>query len=576
MLLEKYSEDIKRIIDAVAHAYNIEAAVFDGQCRLIACTKGYEEKKGSNVHRPSLIEVISKGNILVNKPGHMESCKGCRFQDHCPATIEILSTIIIDRQPAGAISFTSFTEEGHERLTKNLDAYVDLLNEASFLISSMILHNSQDSGSLSENTLKSILEISNDSLLMVDSSGMIKYGNKAAHKLFPTCALQPLSLSGLFPGDCIEEILQGGNISNKHVKSSSGPVILSSVPIFEGSRQSGAVISIAPGYRHGKSQKRLEAGGPADSYTEAIKGNSLPIRELKAKIKKIAKSDSSVFIKGETGTGKELFAKAIHYNSSRSSFPFISINCASIPEALFESELFGYEEGAFTGAKRGGKIGKFELAQGGTLFLDEIGEMPMYMQAKLLRVLQELTIERVGGTHSIPVDIRIIAATNQNIEKMISDGKFRIDLFYRFNVISLTIPPLRQRDGDTEILAVHFLDKYNRRLNKAIEGFTPEAIAALKNHSWPGNVRELENTIEYAVNMEDGRSITCASLPDCLRAHSTDCGFQIKDKVRHLEIEAIREVLDRNGWDLDGKKKTAEELGIGLRTLYRKLKAAEN
>ena len=210
---------------------------------------------------------------------------------------------------------------------------------------------------------------------------------------------------------------------------------------------------------------------------------------------------------GETGTGKELFARAIHNASPRRDYPFISVNCAAIPEALLESELFGYEPGAFTGASRSGKPGKFELANHGTLFLDEVGDMPLFLQAKLLRVIQTMEITRVGGVHPKRIDARIIAATNQDLAELVRANRFRSDLYYRLNVIPLSLPPLRSRREDVRELSRHFCAYYSRQFNKGPMELTEEALALLESYGWPGNVRELENVIEYAVNFANGPQI---------------------------------------------------------------------
>ena len=295
---------------------------------------------------------------------------------------------------------------------------------------------------------------------------------------------------------------------------------------------------------------------------------------LKKKINKIANSPSSVLITGETGTGKEMFAKSIHNSSSRKHNPFVPINCANIPENLFESELFGYEEGAFTGAKKGGKPGIFEMANGGTILLDEIGELPLFLQAKLLRVLQENTIQRIGSLHSIPVDIRIIAATNRNLEEMLEEGSFREDLYYRLNVIPFYIPPLRERKDDVELLVYYFIKKYNKKLNKNIYSITPEALSVLKSYNWPGNIRELENVVEYSINIEEKNAIQLETLPKKLQNTSID-GQGKNNTLSNLEIDLIKTTLDKYGWDVKGKEKAATELGISLRTLYRKLEGVK-
>jgi len=267
-------------------------------------------------------------------------------------------------------------------------------------------------------------------------------------------------------------------------------------------------------------------------------------------------------------------AKAIHYTSKRANNPFIPINCANIPDSLFESELFGYEEGAFTGAKKGGKLGLFELANGGSIFLDEIGELPIYLQAKLLRVLQENAIQRLGSITNIPVDIRIIAATNQDLESMVNENKFRADLFYRLNVIPIYLPPLNQRLSDIDILSTHFIEKYNRKLMKNINNISKEALELMKSYSWPGNVRELENTIEYAINMEDTEIIHIESLPHRIRKKANGKN-DFKELIAQKEADLIINVLNKHGWDLEGKQKASKELGISIRTLYRKLKELE-
>lgn len=235
---------------------------------------------------------------------------------------------------------------------------------------------------------------------------------------------------------------------------------------------------------------------------DSILGHSQAILELKKIISRVARSQISVCITGETGTGKELVANAIHQYSGRTDGPFIKINCAAIPKELLEAELFGYEAGAFTGADRKGKIGKFELANHGTLLLDEIGEMPLTLQSKILRVLQEKEIERIGGARAIPLDVRVICSTNRDLPQMIREGKFRADLYYRINTMELTVPPLRDRLDDLDVLCPHFIRLANERNGVAIQGLSPEVYELFYSYTWPGNIRELEHTIERAGVMQ--------------------------------------------------------------------------
>ncbi len=242
-------------------------------------------------------------------------------------------------------------------------------------------------------------------------------------------------------------------------------------------------------------------------------GNSAAIRRVTELIEKVTNNDSTILLCGESGTGKEVVAKSIHYQGNRADKPFIPINCGAIPEALLESELFGHEKGAFTGANNI-RLGRFELADGGTLFLDEISEMPYPLQVKLLRVLQELEFERVGGTKSIKVDVRIIAATNADLEVAVAEKRFRNDLFYRLNVIPITLPPLRKRREDIPLLMAHFLGRFNQKKQKQITGFLPEATNLFLTYPWPGNIRELENMVERVVILKDEGVITLEDLPE--------------------------------------------------------------
>ncbi|MFZ5646366.1 MAG: sigma-54 interaction domain-containing protein [Bacillota bacterium] len=291
-------------------------------------------------------------------------------------------------------------------------------------------------------------------------------------------------------------------------------------------------------------------------------------------VNQVAPTDSTVLLRGESGTGKEIFARTIHEKSSRRAGPFIVINCAAIPENLLESELFGYEEGSFTGARRGGKPGKMELAHQGTIFLDEIGDMSPSLQVKLLRVLQTKHIERVGGTSSIPIDVRIIAATHQKLEELIAAGRFREDLFYRISVIPITIPPLRDRPGDIELLLNYYVRKYCILLNKDFKTFSYEALKLLKSYPWPGNVRELENAVEYSVTIDDREEIVVESLPLQIRHLQWDqppppAVKAVSAKPGRDELAGL---LSRFGNSAVGKKELARHLGISLATLYRWLK----
>jgi two-component system response regulator AtoC len=305
---------------------------------------------------------------------------------------------------------------------------------------------------------------------------------------------------------------------------------------------------------------------PGDSeYRWGIIGKSPGIQEVCTVLEKVADTPTTVLVTGESGTGKEVVARALHHGSSRRDKPFIKVNCAAIPKDLVESELFGYERGAFTGAV-GSKPGRFELANGGTLFLDEIGSIPVEMQVKLLRALQESEFERVGGVKTLRVDVRVVAATNSDLKKEIGSGTFREDLYYRLNVVPIRLPPLREREGDVALLVQHFLDKFNDRLKKHIRGIETSALSVLQRHGWPGNIRELENVIERAVLFCDAELLREDDLSPEVRSPGTtprattpsepsltsDAGGdglkqQVKAAMSRLERELIIKALDQTG-----------------------------
>jgi two-component system, NtrC family, response regulator HydG len=314
---------------------------------------------------------------------------------------------------------------------------------------------------------------------------------------------------------------------------------------------------------------------------ENIIGRSGALQQVLELVRKAARSDANMLVLGESGTGKELVARAIHANSPRAAEPFVPVDCASLPENLLESELFGHEKGAFTGATVA-KRGLIETAHGGTLFLDEIGELPLALQVKLLRALQERQIRRVGGTRQIDVDIRVVCASNRDLQALVTEGGFREDLYYRINVIEIALPPLRERQGDIELLAMSFLAKFARPGEAAPKGFEPEAMLALATYPWPGNVRELQNVIERACALAEGETIALADLPAHLRSVRPPAGhpppaevtsrLTLKEArerwVGELEAAYVAEVLRREGGNVS---QAARKAGVDRKTLHRLL-----
>ncbi|WP_137743795.1 sigma-54 interaction domain-containing protein [Robertmurraya siralis] len=322
-------------------------------------------------------------------------------------------------------------------------------------------------------------------------------------------------------------------------------------------------------------QLRQHMNQQHDDPFAKVKGVHSSIQQLIHQAKKMAKSDATILISGESGVGKELFAHAIHEKSSRKEKPFIPINCGAIPNALFESELFGYESGAYTGASRGGKPGKLELANGGTLFLDEVGELPLDMQVKLLRVLQDREVYRIGGLTPKQVDIRVIAATNRILEKMVAEGTFRSDLYYRLNVFSVNIPPLRARKEDIPLLVYDFLEEFSYKYQKQDYTIEQNALAILLDYDWPGNIRELRNLMERLVVLNESGEITETDLYQVLhvgKEPSVHLDFQVASlaaEKEKLEKERILETLQST---FGNKSITAKRLGMSRATLYKKMR----
>jgi transcriptional regulator with PAS, ATPase and Fis domain len=322
-------------------------------------------------------------------------------------------------------------------------------------------------------------------------------------------------------------------------------------------------------------EKRVKQMGKAKYSFEDIIGETTESKETKGLALKISKKEMNVLITGESGTGKELYANSIHNSSSRRDYPFVAVNCATLENNLLESELFGYEEGAFTGAKKGGKIGLFQEANGGTIFLDEISEMDYRLQAKLLRTLQENVVRPIGGVSEKTIDVRIIAATNKELEKMIEQNEFRRDLYYRIAVFSLNIPPLRNRRGDIKNLIEFFIRKMEEKLKSKID-ISEDSMNILYNYDWPGNIRELRNTMEFAANMADDSIIKPENLPKLIQTEGIKKSIiklrSLEEIIKQTEVSEIKKAVLTYGDTVEGKKKAAEALGISLATLYNKLK----
>lgn len=424
------------------------------------------------------------------------------------------------------------------------------------------------------NYIEEILNAIPMGIIISNLEGDIKFGNKQVLNMFgyrPN-EMKNLKIFELFRGwpTVKNLVLSKGNFEDEEVyinaRTNKLRFNLSAYPILD---PNGNVFDIVYIFNEFKKERRLanKIMGRQAIYTfDKIIGESENFKNAIEFSKKIADSKSTILITGESGTGKEIFAQSIHNYSNRANKPFVAINSGAIPKSLIESELFGYVEGAFTGAKKGGQAGKFEIAHGGTVFLDEIGEMPYDMQTRLLRVLEEGTVSRIGALDQKVVDVRIIAASNRDLEKEVKRGNFREDLFYRLKVLPIELPPLRERKEDIPLLINYFMEKKCKSLNKKPVPITVEEMAALKNYNWPGNIRELENFVELIINME----YIPVETNSPLEIKSGEIILKEKSlSLEYMEKNHIIKVLEKYSGNIT---QSAKALGIGRNTLYRKVK----
>lgn len=428
-----------------------------------------------------------------------------------------------------------------------------------------------------------------DGILIVDKEGVVRYINPAYTRITKVEEKNIIGryLSEVRPGSRLTDVVKDEKMElGAHRKMGDVEYLVNMVPIYEDGKVIGGISLLNELIDIYKLTEKLNLskiiiqnlkehvktlGNGKYSFDDVITVDEKSI-EVKEFAKRIALADSNVLITGESGTGKELYASAIHNFSARKDFPFIPVNCASFEKNLIESELFGYEEGSFTGAKKNGKTGLFQLAQGGTLFLDEIGELEYGLQGKLLRVLQEKSIRKIGGSKEIPIDVRLICATNKNLEQMIEENTFRRDLYYRIAIMPMSIPPLREKKNDIKAIAEKFLSDLSMKYRKEVR-LNGNALKVLKEYDWPGNIRELKNIIEFTFSMAEGNEIKAEHLPINMKnnINENENILPLSEIVREAEQNYLKKVIEIYGDSVEGKKKAAKALNISLATLYNKL-----
>ncbi|MBN2899496.1 MAG: sigma 54-interacting transcriptional regulator [Clostridia bacterium] len=577
--LNKIRPMLESVIKAISSVVKVDITITDGALNRIASTGQYIQLLDDKIEQESIFGYVlqHKAPMFVDNPRENKVCNLCKHRMTCKEFAEVCCPIILEDEIIGIIGLVAFDKEQERAVIDNREHLIEFLESMAGLIASKISEERQrEQVALQSREADVLIDYIDRGVISVNPKGEIIRYNQLSDEYFD---IKHKKIDSIHKIICCKEecnIFDPSAISYNHYFSyEMGDVVKEFVytgkPIFYNNQ----VVEVVLSFR--KTEKMIDEvyeilGQPIKTTFDDILGESELLGQVIERGRKAAKSCSSVLIQGESGTGKELFARAIHYESNRRDQALVAINCAAIPENLLESELFGYEEGAFSGAKLGGKLGKFELADKGTLFLDEIGDMPIHLQAKLLRVLQERVVERVGGKYGIPIDVRVIAATNKPLESLVKEGQFREDLFYRLNVIPLNIPSLKQRKVDIPLLVTHFVRRFNQKLNKNISGCDEAVLSMFRNYGWKGNIRELENIIEYSVNMCSEQWIGMDDLPMSMRRDEEEVAEETIMNFRDLERLELQKAIGLYGKDKDGIEKTLMATGLSRATYYRKIK----
>ncbi|HAW9057544.1 TPA: sigma-54-dependent transcriptional regulator [Escherichia coli] len=580
-VLMQIQPTIQRFARMLASVLQLEVEIVDENLCRVAGTGAYGKFLGRQLSGNSrlLRHVLeTKTEKVVTQSRFDPLCEGCDSKENCREKAFLGTPVILQDRCVGVISLIAVTHEQQEHISDNLREFSDYVRHISTIFVSKLLEDQGPGDNISK-IFATMIDNMDQGVLVVDDESRVQFVNQTALKTLGVVQNNIIGKPIRFRPLTFESNFTHGHMQHIVSWDDKSELIIGQLHNIQG-RQLFLMAF------HQSHTSFSVANAPDEPHIEQLVGECRVMRQLKRLISRIAPSPSSVMVVGESGTGKEVVARAIHKLSGRRNKPFIAINCAAIPEPLLESELFGYVKGAFTGASANGKTGLIQAANTGTLFLDEIGDMPLMLQAKLLRAIEAREILPIGASSPIQVDIRIISATNQNLAQFIAEGKFREDLFYRLNVIPITLPPLRERQEDIELLVHYFLHLHTRRLGSVYPGIAPDVVEILRKHRWPGNLRELSNLMEYLVNVvPSGEVIDSTLLPPNLLNNGTteqsdvtevtEAHLSLDDAggtaLEEMEKQMIREALSRH----NSKKQVADELGIGIATLYRKIKKYE-
>lgn len=580
-VLMQIQPTIQRFARMLASVLQLEVEIVDENLCRVAGTGAYGKFLGRQLSGNSrlLRHVLeTKTEKVVTQSRFDPLCEGCDSKENCREKAFLGTPVILQDRCVGVISLIAVTHEQQEHISDNLREFSDYVRHISTIFVSKLLEDQGPGDNISK-IFATMIDNMDQGVLVVDADNRVQFVNQTALKTLGVVQNNIIGKPVRFRPLTFESNFTHGHMQHIVSWDDKSELIIGQLHNIQG-RQLFLMAF------HQSHTSFSVANAPDEPHIEQLVGECRVMRQLKRLISRIAPSPSSVMVVGESGTGKEVVARAIHKLSGRRNKPFIAINCAAIPEQLLESELFGYVKGAFTGASANGKTGLIQAANTGTLFLDEIGDMPLMLQAKLLRAIEAREILPIGASSPIQVDIRIISATNQNLAQFIAEGKFREDLFYRLNVIPITLPPLRERQEDIELLVHYFLHLHTSRLGSVYPGIAPDVVEILRKHRWPGNLRELSNLMEYLVNVVPSGEVIDSTLlpPNLLNNGTTEQSDVTEASEAHLSLDdaggtaleemekqMIREALSRH----NSKKEVADELGIGIATLYRKIKKYE-
>lgn len=577
---------IQSIATTIASALNVEVVIADRDLSIVARTGDFYSVD-ENCPADSLFAlIIEHGEPIINLT-KMENCGDCSSIHICPEFTNMSYPIKNKDEIIGVISFTSFDKNQANIIRIKKDEYYNMLKQTAEIIEKYIneaLISNELKNSITE--VNSIINCINKGIIIINFDNKITHINNMALEILDISFFEYNILGGninnYINGIRLDElgtheIIDFWEINRERVRVRYN---VNKLDLKDGEFSKMISFDEVQNFIH--TAKTYE--NKKEILFDNIIGNSKEILNAINRAKIAATTDSTILIQGDSGTGKELFARSIHNESSRKAHRFIAINCTSIPDSLIESELFGYEKGTFTGANPDGKKGIIELANNGTLFLDEIGDLPLHLQAKFLRVLQERNINRVGGTKPIDVNIRVIAATNKDLIQLVKSGEFRLDLYYRLNVIPIDLPNLKNRGNDVLLCAEYIINKLCTTLNKEIKLLSDKVINKFKTYEWTGNIRELENVLEHGICFTKDKYIKIEDLPEYFFQdsfkRSPDPHFDLNKNLEELKMEYEKEVINNlieiHGDTVEGKKFVAEKLDIGLTTLYRKMNGYKN